>query len=651
MHRRVMLLALALLAVAFAAAFAHAQGDKHLFTFDDWVALRAAVPIAVSPDGKTILYRVDFGVAKGRTRHEWRIINADGTGAHTLEVPDDFTATGFTRDGSLYGAYEVNKVTQLAVVPIASGVAARTPSRVILLPRGIHSVQISPDGARFAVFASPGEPNPLDEVRTVVEPSRTSLYVVNVDGTNGAWWCPGLTRIADGPIAGGAMAWSRDSGAVALVSQTPKIGFKDFVSTIDVCGPNGPRRAAEVPNVVSGIAWTDGGRTLAFLSTTTNVLTPDHVWTVPAAGGVPVDRTPSLTGSATSLTGDAAGRVWVVVARGVQNEINRFENGALTTVYRWPAGSVVGLPVSSDIAGTPDQIAVAVGDPEHGTTVAVPSGNGLSRITTEADVTTARIDFGSVRVVKWTSKEGIALEGIATFPAGYQDGHRYPFLVLPHGGPEANDLLVLDAFSRIIAGLGYVVLQPEYRGSTGYGSDFLQAIYQHFGDRAFRDVDSATDFAVAQGWADPGRLAIFGWSAGGFMTSWTITQTNRYRAAIEGAGITDWASFMWTSDVQQWDYDARWPEKDLQAFVQFSAVAQAERVSTPLLVLHGEADQRVPTYQGRELYEVLAAHGKVTRMVTYPGSGHFPSLWEQRRDVFREIAAWLSKHNPAKSGG
>ncbi len=236
----------------------------------------------------------------------------------------------------------------------------------------------------------------------------------------------------------------------------------DLVSTIDVCGPNGPRRAAEVGSSVSGIAWTDGGRTLAFLSTTTNVLTPDHVWTVPAAGGAPVDRTPSLTGSATGLTGDAAGRVWVVVARGVQNEISRFENGALTTAYRWPAGSVIGLPVSSDIAGTPDQIAVAVGDPEHGASVAVPTGNALSRITTEADVTTARIDFGAVRVVKWTSKEGIALEGIATFPAGYQEGRRYPFLVLPHGGPEANDLLVLDAFSRIIAGLGYVVLQPEY---------------------------------------------------------------------------------------------------------------------------------------------------------------------------------------------
>jgi dipeptidyl aminopeptidase/acylaminoacyl peptidase len=258
----------------------------------------------------------------------------------------------------------------------------------------------------------------------------------------------------------------------------------------------------------------------------------------------------------------------------------------------------------------------------------------------------ARIDLGPVRTVKWTSKEGIALEGIATFPAGYQDGRRYPFLVLPHGGPESNDHLVLDFFSRVIAGLGYVVLQPQYRGSTGYGSEFLQAIYQHFGDRAYRDVDSATDFAIAQGWADPGRLAIFGWSAGGFMTSWTVTQTTRYQAAIEGAGITDWASFMWTSDVQQWDYDDRWPDKDAQAFSQFSAVNQSERVTTPLLVLHGEADERVPTYQGREFYESLAARGKTTRMVTYPGSGHFPRLWEQRRDVFREIASWLARYNP-----
>lgn len=256
------------------------------------------------------------------------------------------------------------------------------------------------------------------------------------------------------------------------------------------------------------------------------------------------------------------------------------------------------------------------------------------------------MNLGEVRDVHWTSKEGVPLEGIATFPPGYVAGKSYPFVVYPHGGPEANDLLSLDSFPQTIAGWGYVVLQPQYRGSTGYGSDFLNSIYQHFGDRAYRDVDSATDFAIAQGWADPKRLAIFGWSAGGFMTSWTVTQTGRYKAAIEGAGITDWGSFMWTSDVQQFDYDARLPAKDPGAFSRFSAVMYADRVTTPLLILHGAADQRVPTYQGREYFETLLSLGKTTRMVTYPGSGHFPSQWEQILDVCNELGDWLKKYDP-----
>jgi dipeptidyl aminopeptidase/acylaminoacyl peptidase len=275
----------------------------------------------------------------------------------------------------------------------------------------------------------------------------------------------------------------------------------------------------------------------------------------------------------------------------------------------------------------------------------VPKGDHLRRITHESDQQLANVELGPVRAVQWKSKEGIALEGIATFPAGYVEGKKYPFLVFPHGGPEANDELGLDPLARIIAGLGYVVLQPEYRGSTGYGADFLAAIYQHFGDRAYADVDSATDFAVAQGWADPAHLAIFGWSAGGFMTSWTVTQTSRYKAAIEGAGITDWGPFLWTSDVQQIDYDARWTDEDPEAFRQFSAVAFADKVTTPLLILHGEADQRVPTFQGTEFFQLLAARGKTVRMVTYPGSPHFPVLWEQRLNLIQELTDWLSRYN------
>ncbi|HUO35743.1 MAG TPA: S9 family peptidase, partial [Candidatus Acidoferrum sp.] len=506
---------------------------------------------------------------------------------------------------------------------------------------------LSPDGARFALLANPAPVDPLEEVHTVVEDAPTSVYVIGADGKNGAWWCPALRQVQ-------ATAWSQDSSSLALVSQTQMIGYHYVRSFIDVCSASGNHHIADIPNAAiselpngaGGIAWSSDGKELDFLSTTTDVLTPDHVWSVSAAGGQPVDRTPTLKGSAMEIDGNAQGHTWVLVARGVRNEVDSFSNGKLTPAYDWPGGSIRETPVAPELSASPETLAFSVGDPTHTTNVAVVSGAALKKITSDGDSELSSVDLGEVKTVHWTSAEGIALEGIATFPAGYEAGKKYPFLVLPHGGPEANDNLDFDSFSRLISGLGYVVLQPEYRGSTGYGSEFLDAIYQHFGDRAYRDVDSATDYAIAQGWADPSRLAIFGWSAGGFMTSWTVTQTHRYKAAVEGAGITDWLSFIWTSDIQQIDYDARWPESDPDAFLRFSAVMHASNVTTPLLILHGADDKRVPTFQGREYFLALAAHGKTVRMVTYPGSPHFPKLWEQRADVFHEIAAWLAKYNP-----
>jgi dipeptidyl aminopeptidase/acylaminoacyl peptidase len=618
--------------------------SKHPFIFDDAASLHRATAVAVSPDGKSVLHRVEFGGAKGPDNTEWHLIATSGGESQHLNIPEKFHPAGFTRDGvALYGTYEVSNMPQLATLPLAPpntpAAAAATPVPLTALPRGIHSALISPDGSHYAILADPRLPDPLAEIHTVIEAGPASIYVIGADGTGGAWWCSTLQDVA-------RVAWSHDGASLAVMSQTPKIGFHYMRSFIDVCSATGPRHVATIENAVEGIGWINGEKELAFLTTTSQVLTPDHVWTVASGGGTPVDRTPKLEGSALQLSVDVKGNAWVVVARGVKSEIDAFQNNSLVSTYQWPDGTIDDLPVSPQIASAPDVRAFTVSDPQHASNVAVADNDQLKRITNEGDDQLAKVALGEARAVHWTSQEGIKLEGIVTFPADYQAGRHYPFLVLPHGGPEANDTLRLDSFARVFPGMGYIVLQPEYRGSTGYGTEFLNAIYQHFGDHAYRDVDSATDYAIEQGWADPNRLAMFGWSAGGFMTSWTITQTHRYKAAIEGAGITDWLSFMWTSDVQQFDYDARWPDKNPEAFLVFSAAMHPENVTTPLLILHGAADERVPTYQGRELFEVLAARGKTTRMVTYPGSPHFPTVWEQRQDVFREIAAWLARYNP-----
>jgi dipeptidyl aminopeptidase/acylaminoacyl peptidase len=623
---------------------AFTQTSRHPFTIDDAATLQRAQPVAVSPDAKNVLYRVRFGGAKGPDTTEWQMIATTGGESRHLNIPESFHPLGFTRDGvALYGTIDVNKTPQLATLPLAlpntPAAAAATPAPLSGLPKGINSAVISPDGSHYAILADPRLPDPLAEVHSVIEAQPTSLYVIAADGSGGAWWCSTLHNVTE-------IAWAPDGTSLAVVSQTPKIGNYHMASFIDVCSAASTHHVATIQNATAGMGWINGGKELVFLSTTSSVLTPDHVWTVEASGGNPVDRTPKLEGSALQLSVDTHGKAWVVVAHGVRSEVETLQNNALVTAYKWPDGTIVDAPISPQIASAPAVQAFTVADPQHSLNIAVADGSSLKRITSNGDEQLAKIALGEVRAVRWSSKEGVALEGIVTFPADYQSGHVYPFMVLPHGGPEANDSLELDFFPRSIAGMGYVVLQPQYRGSTGYGTEFLNAIYQHFGDRAYRDVDSATDFAIAQGWADPNRLTIFGWSAGGFMTSWTVTQTHRYKAAIEGAGISDWLSFMWTSDVQQFDYDGRWPDKSPEAFLGFSAVAHSENVTTPLLILHGSADERVPTYQGREYFEVLMARDKTTRMVTYPGSGHFPKLWEQRLDVFREIAAWLAKYNP-----
>ena len=612
-----------------------APQDKHPFGLDDYSALRSANAIAVSPDASTVLFGVRWDGDRGPTKHEWRLVDTSGENNRKLELPEGFRPEGFTKDGeALYGSFQVDKKGQLGIVPLQAG----KPTQIIALPNGLHGLLISPDGTRFAVLADPRPADPLNDVRHVVENEETSLYVVSVNGRDGAWWCPALKDVA-------SSTWSADSTQLAVRTEAQKIGHHDVTSELYLCSGTGERKVAEIKNSVSGIAWTNGGRDLAFASTTTDVLTPEHLWTVPVSGGAAADQTPKFEGSITRVMNGPHGEVLAEVDKGVSAEVWRYRDGKIEPAYRWPGG-FVNPPAFSPFTSAADVLAFTVGDPTHASNVAVTHGSELQKITHEGDDMLSKVALGEVRVVWWTAKDGTKLEGILTFPANYEAGKRYPFLVLPHGGPEANDTLDFDIFTRLISGLGYVVLQPEYRGSTGYGTDFLQAIYQHFGDRAYSDVDSATDFAVAQGWADRNRLAMFGWSAGGFMTSWTVTQTHRYKAAIEGAGITDWLSFIPTSDIAQVDYDMRWQEKGAAPFLQFSAVMHADAVTTPLLILHGEADLRVPTFQGREFFVLLAERGKTVRIVTYPGSPHFPQLAEQRRNVFTEIKDWLAKYNP-----
>jgi hypothetical protein len=304
----------------------------------------------VSPDGKSVLFVVSYQGEKGPARREWHLIATSGDNDRKLALPEPFTPAGFMPDSqALLGTYRADRKPQLGIVPLGGS----EPTRTIALPNGVGAAALSPDGARFAFLSDPRPADPLADVRHVVANDVRNPYVVGTDGSRGSWWCPELADITE-------CAWSPGGSRVAVVTQVQKIGHHDVTSAILTCSVDGARRVAAIDNAVSGIAWADAATQLAFASTTADVLTPDHLWTVPAAGGTPVDRTPRLEGSATTVSNDPRGTVWIEMHKGAIVEVEAWRDGKLAPAFRRPDGIVAGPPVVSPLRGAPETLAFTV---------------------------------------------------------------------------------------------------------------------------------------------------------------------------------------------------------------------------------------------------------------------------------------------------
>jgi dipeptidyl aminopeptidase/acylaminoacyl peptidase len=241
----------------------------------------------------------------------------------------------------------------------------------------------------------------------------------------------------------------------------------------------------------------------------------------------------------------------------------------------------------------------------------------------------ADVPLGRTEVIRWKSADGLEVEGLLTYPVDYEKGKRYPLLLIIHGGPMG---VFTESFTgtagpypvAVFAAKGYAILRANVRGSSGYGKKFRYANYGDWGGGDFKDLMTGVDHVIGLGVADPERLGVMGWSYGGYMTSWTITQTKRFRAASVGAGVTNLMSFTGTADIPSFlpDYFAGEFWDQLDAYRAHSAMFHVKGVSTPTLIQHGERDERVPLSQGQELYNALKRQGCTTKMVIYPRTPH-----------------------------
>ena len=269
----------------------------------------------------------------------------------------------------------------------------------------------------------------------------------------------------------------------------------------------------------------------------------------------------------------------------------------------------------------------------------------------------ASIALGDAEVVTWKSTDGWTVEGVLLKPVGYQAGRRYPLKVDVHGGPTGAHTNGFKASwaspGQFYAGQGWAVLYPNPRGSTGYGEKFMRGNIKDWGGGDYRDILSGVDELVRRGIADSSRLAVSGWSYGGFMTGWVVSQTPRFKAAMMGAGLANMESMYGTTDIPGYigtfydgmpQLDGTLSNKSLEFYRSRSAIQYSDKVTTPLLMLHGGNDERVPIGQPMEYYRNLKDRGKTVELVFYPREGHGLGEYYHQIDKIRREHEWLVKY-------
>lgn len=258
---------------------------------------------------------------------------------------------------------------------------------------------------------------------------------------------------------------------------------------------------------------------------------------------------------------------------------------------------------------------------------------------------------GKTEVINWKSTDGRDIEGLLTYPVGYQSGQKVPLILNIHGGPAGvfqqsflggRGAYPLAAFSN----KGYAILRPNPRGSSGYGAEFRRANSKDWGGADYQDLMTGVDKVIAMGVADPERLGVMGWSYGGFMTSWIVTQTSRFKAASAGAPVTNLMSFNGTTDIPSFvpDYFSGQSWDIIDTYQKHSAMFNVKGVKTPTMIQHGEADVRVPISQGYEFYNALKAQGVPTRMLVLPRQPHGPNEPKMQVAAMQANLEWFDKY-------
>lgn len=627
-------------------------------TVDDVVNLRSVSDVAVSPNGKKIAYvlrtpRSAMDEPGGSRSVIW-VVSAKGGDARRMSAPDRSSSSPRWSPDGTWIAFRSGRPgsdgSQIFRISPTGGEAEQLTKS----EGRISSFDWSPDGKSIAYLASrvdnDKEKKAKEEGRdwktTDVKPRFQRLWVFDVAKRK-------AKALIDRDIHVAHFEWAPDSARLAMqASKRADVDGVMMYSSLYTVERSGKANVLTKPGGKLGdIAWSPKGDRIAYLGAVDiHDPTAGVLFTIPAGGGEPKALTREFEGTGQALEWLDGDEITMLANRGTKTAIYRVSagDGAMKTV-------VDSGPVCRrfDIDHRGKTMACVGSTANHPNEVFVGSAKGKSlRRVTRSNPDLAGKKLGAQEVVRWKAKDGLEIEGVVVKPIGFKEGTRYPLAVLVHGGPEGVSLNGWNTAAlypaQLFAARGYVVLMPNYRGSQGRGVAYGKSDQGDLGGKEFTDVIAGIDHLAAKGWVDVDRVGMGGWSYGGYFSGLAATMhSSRFKASVVAAAITNWVSFTGTSEIEHenslvhWNL---WPYDNFELAWSRSPMAHVAKSKTATLVVHGEADTRVPPEQATELYRGLRHFNPKTQILLYPREGHGLGEKAHQKHFAQAFVDWFETH-------